>query len=99
MHNESIDTLLLRHYGSAAPVPKLLEERLVAAVRAEAREIQHRQIVPNRVRTRQISRRQLIRFVALGSAGAGVLSIGLEGLRNMERGLLGGDTSQPAMSS
>jgi len=98
MHNDSIETLLLRHYGSAAPVPNRLEERLVAAVRKEAQEIQHRQLVAQRVRTRQISRRQLIRFVALGSAGAGVLGIGLESLRNLERGLLGSDPSQPAWS-
>ena len=98
MHNDSIETLLLRHYGSAAPVPTRLEGRLVAAVRKEAQEIQHRQLVAHRVRTKQISRRQLIRFVALGSAGAGVVSIGLESLRNLERGLLGSDPSQPAWS-
>jgi len=98
MHNDSTETLLLRHYGSNSPVPVMLEERLMAAVRQEAQEIQRQQRVEARVRTRQISRRQLIRFVALGSAGVGVLNIGLEGLQHLEKGLLGADTTRPAFS-
>jgi len=36
MHNDSLETLLLRHYGNTAPTPSALEARLVASVRQEA---------------------------------------------------------------
>src|SRR6266568_3591328 len=42
MHNDSIETLLLRHYGSTAQAPVGLEQRLCASVRHKAAEL-HRQ--------------------------------------------------------
>ena len=38
MQNDSIETLLLRHYGSAAQAPAGLEEKLRASIRLEAAE-------------------------------------------------------------
>jgi hypothetical protein len=35
MQNDSLETLLLRHYGSGAQAPIGLEEKLYASVRAE----------------------------------------------------------------
>jgi len=36
MYNDSIDTLLLRHYGRSAPAPVDLEAHLLASVRLVA---------------------------------------------------------------
>ena len=96
MRNDSIETLLLRHYGSAAPAPADLEARLLAAVQEQAAEISARERTVSAWRERQVSRRRVLRLVAFGSAGLVVLSIGLEGLRHVEANLLGPDTSKPA---
>ena len=48
MQNDSIDTLLLRHYGSAAPAPVDLEQRLSAQICRETAEAQIRQQVSSR---------------------------------------------------
>ena len=54
MHNDSIDTLLLRHYGRSAPAPVDLEAHLLASVRYEAAEMgEHQQIARE---TRRITR-------------------------------------------
>ncbi len=37
MYNDSIDALLLRHYGPHGPTPDALEHRLINSVRQEAR--------------------------------------------------------------
>lgn len=38
MHNDSIETLLLRHYGHTGPTPPALEQRIIASVRLETQE-------------------------------------------------------------
>jgi hypothetical protein len=96
MRNDSIETLILRHYGSTAPTPVDLEERLLAAVQEQAAEMSARERTASAWRERQVSRRRVLRLVAFGSAGLGVLGIGLEGLRQVEANLLGRDTSKPA---
>ena len=96
MRNDSIETLLLRHYGSAAPAPVDLEARLLASVQAQAAEVSARERAASAWRERRVSRRRVLRLVALGSAGLGVVGIGLEGLRQVEASLLGQDTRKPA---
>lgn len=99
MQNDSLETLLLRHYGSGAQVPSGLEEKLYASVRAEAMELGKQQMVATQLRERRISRRYAVRLVAIGTAGLGGLSLAVEGLRMLEASLIGQDTSKPATSS
>lgn len=96
MRNDSIETLLLRHYGSAAPAPADLEARVLAAVQEQADEVSARERLASAWRERQVSRRRVLRLVAFGSAGLGVIGIGLEGLRQVEANLLGHETGKPA---
>ncbi len=96
MRNDSIETMLLRHYGSTAPAPVGLEARLLASVQQETAQMRARERTANTWRERRVSRRHVLRMVALGSAGLGVLSIGLEGLRQVEASLVGRDTNKPA---
>ena len=98
MQNDSIETLMLRHYGNAAPTPDGLEATLLAAVSQEARELERRTYTATAWRDRPISRRRVLRLVAFGSAGLGVVSVGLEGLRRVEASLLGQDANKPAYS-
>ena len=95
MHNDSIETLLLRHYGSTAQVPADLEQRLCASVRTEASEL-HRQA--KRIaywRQGRVSRRQAVKLVAMGATGLSALSIGMESLQMLGAALLGQDGTQP----
>ena len=96
MRDDSIETLLLRHYGSTAPAPVDLETRLLASVQTQAAEMSARECTASAWRERPVSRRRVLRLVAFTSAGLGVLGIGLEGLRQVEANLLGHDTSKPA---
>jgi len=96
MRNDSIETLLLRHYGSTAPAPVDLEARLLVSVQEQAAEMNARERTASAWRERRVSRRRVLRLVAFGSAGLGVLGIGLEGLRQVEANLLGRDTGKPA---
>ena len=96
MRNDSIETLLLRHYGSTAPAPADLEARLLTAVQEQAAEMSARERAASAWRERPVSRRRVLRLVAFGSAGLGVLSISLEGLRQLEANLLGYDTTKRA---
>jgi hypothetical protein len=96
MLNDSIETLLLRHYGSAAPAPVDLEARVLASVQQQAAQIDARESTAIAWRERPVSRRRVLRLVAFSSAGLGVLSIGLEGLRQVEASLVGHDTNKPA---
>ena len=93
MQNDSIESLLIRHYGSNAPAPEQLEHRLLASLHQEVQHMQHQ-----RSPERQISRRQAMRLVAISSAGIGLLSAGLEGLQQIEAAVLGQETSQPTFS-
>lgn len=97
MHNDSIETLLSRHYGSTASTPSGLEERLHASLRQETVEMRQEEHLATRLRTRQVSRRRAVSLVALGTAGLGILSIGMEGLQLLETALAGQEISQPAL--
>ena len=94
MYNDSIETLLLRHYGSTAPTPPALEQKLVASVRQEAAALQRQERIATNMRTQRVSRRQVVRWVAIGSAGVGLLSAGLESLHMLEASFVGEDTPQ-----
>ena len=96
MQNDSIETLLLRHYGNAAPTPDGLEATLLASVRHEAQELERRTSRATAWRERPISRRRVLRLVAFGTAGLSVVGVGLENLRRVEASLLGQDTNKPA---
>lgn len=93
MQNDSLETLLLRHYGSTAPAPDGLEQRLSASVRQEVGEMQRQQY---HVATRRVNRRSAVRLVALGSAGLGLLGFGMEGIQMLESALAGQDITQTA---
>ncbi len=98
MQNDSIETLLLRHYGSGEQVPAGLEEKLCSSVRMEAGEQAEIQQITTRLRERHVSRRHAIRLVAITTAGLGGLGLALEGLRIIEAGLMGQDATKPAYS-
>lgn len=98
MRNDSIETLLLRHYGSAAQSPAGLEERLCASVRREAAELHEQKQVAVYLGQKRVSRRRAVRLVAIGTAGVGVLGLGLGSLKTIEAALLGQDVSKPAYS-
>jgi hypothetical protein len=98
MRNDSIETLLLRHYGSAAQAPIDLEEKLCSSVRMETVELEKEQQLITRLRERRVSRRHAVRLVAIGAAGLGGLSLALEGVRMVEAALIGQDVSKPSYS-
>jgi hypothetical protein len=99
MHNDSLDTLLLRHYGHLAPTPDGLEQRLISSVRKQATANAQQRTTVTRLRRQRVSRRQIVRLVALGSAGLGVLSAGLESLHGIEIAVLGTDAQQQTAHS
>lgn len=98
MQNDSIEVLLLRHYGSMAPVPTGLEQRVSASIQQEAGVMQQQQRVAANLRTQRVSRRRAVRLMAIGSAGLGLLSVGLESVHMLETSLLGQDHGQTATS-
>ena len=98
MRNDSIETLLLRHYGSTAQAPVDLEDQLRASIRLEVEELEKEQQIITRFRERRVSRRHAVRLVAIGTAGLGGLSIALEGVRMIEAALVGQDVTRPAYS-
>jgi hypothetical protein len=98
MRNDSIETLLLRHYGNAAPAPLDLEERLCASIRIQAEELDKEQQVITHLRERRVSRRHAVRLVAIGAAGLGGLSMAIEGVRMLEAAMTGQDVNKPAYS-
>ena len=98
MHNDSIETLLLRHYGSTAPTPIGLEQRLQAATHHQMAELRQQQHVAARLRAYRVNRRRAVRFVALSTAGLSVLSAGLSSLHMLESALLGEDMTQHALT-
>lgn len=99
MESNSIETLLLRHYGNTAPVPAGLEEQLYASVRYKAQEARRTQLAETRLQQKRLSRRQAARLVVKGAgeAGMGLLSLGLEGLQVLETALANQDTTQPVL--
>ncbi len=97
MQNDSLETLLLRHYGDSALVPQGLEAQLQASLRQQVYETQLHQRRLAQFETRRFSRRRAVALVALGTAGVGMLSATLEGLQVLEAALLGQDVSQGAL--
>jgi len=99
MHNDSLDTLLLRHYGHLAPAPEGLEQRLISSVRKQVTANAQQQATVTRLRNQRVSRRKIVRLVAFSSAGLGVLSAGMECLHGVEAALLGTDAQQQSAHS
>lgn len=85
MRNDSIETLLLRHYGSAAPAPVNLEQRLSASLRQEAEEARTRQETITNWQERRVSRRRMLQLVTFSGAGMGVLAVGLDLLQGGQK--------------
>lgn len=85
MQSDSIDTLLLRHYGSAAPTPLELEEQLTALVRREAPAIQARQEAVNSWNQRRVSRRRVLQLVTFSGASLSVLAMGIDALQGSQK--------------
>ncbi|HLJ33536.1 MAG TPA: hypothetical protein VKU38_07795 [Ktedonobacteraceae bacterium] len=98
MQNDSIESLMHRHYGSTAQSPAGLEQRLHASVHNTVVESQRQQLAAARMRARRISRRQAMRFVAsnTGTVGIGLLNMGLESLQALEDALVGQEAPQTA---
>ena len=94
MQNDSIETLLLRHYGSIAQAPAHLEEHLRTSVRSEAAEMRKKERDAAYLMQRRFSRRQVIRLVV----GLGTLSVGVESLRMLETALPVQKAARPAYS-
>ncbi len=91
MQNDSIESLLLRHYASTAPAPDGLEEQVRASLQTRTQELQQQQQLATRLRNTLVSRRQAVRWVAIGAAGLGLLSLGVESITPVRQ-----DASQPA---
>ncbi len=97
MRNDTIETLLLRHYGSTAPIPAGLQDSLSASIQSEAAQIEKEQQHVSRLRERRISRRLAVRMVTL-DVGLEGLSLALEGVKAIEATLNGKDVANPAYS-
>ena len=97
MRNDTIETLLLRHYGSTAQAPIDLEDTLLASIRLEEVELEKEQQLITRLRERRISRRHAVRIVTI-EAGLEGLSLAFEGVRMIEAALIGQDITKPAYS-
>jgi len=85
MQNDSIETLLLRHYGSTAPVPADLEERLCALVQRESAALQTAGKQGGAWNQRRVSRRRVLQLVTLSGTGLSVLALGLQTLCGDQR--------------
>ena len=94
MYNDSIETLLLRHYGSTAPTPPAWSSNWLPRYAQESGAMQRQERLAMRMRTQRVSRRKVVRWVAIGSAGVGLLSAGLESLHILEASFTGEDTPQ-----
>jgi hypothetical protein len=97
MRNDSIETLLLRHYGSTAQAPDDLENTLRASLRLEEAELEKDQQLITRLRERRVSRRRAVRIITI-EAGLEGLSLALEGVRVIESALTRPDVTKPAYS-
>lgn len=97
MHNDTVETLLLRHYGSTAQVPDDLEETLCSSIRLAEAELEKEKQSITRMRERRISRRHAVRIVTI-EAGLEGLSLALEGVRVIESALIRPDVTKPAYS-
>ncbi len=95
MRNDSIETLLLRHYGSTADAPVDLEQRLHAMVSSEAADMRSQQQAISKWNQRLISRRKVLRLMTFTSAGAGVLALGVTTISST---FTGREKNKPAYS-
>lgn len=95
MFNDSVETLLLRHYGHDGPTPVALEQRLVNSVRQAAMTQQREERAAIRVFKHPMSRRRAMMLVAVGSSGLGLVTASLEVLNTA---IFGRDTTQSAFS-
>jgi hypothetical protein len=86
MRNDSVETLLSRHYGSIAPAPSDLEQRLLRSTRQRAQEMRQQDQLAERIRDLRVSRRRALHLVALGSAGLGLLSVAVSALETSIKG-------------
>ncbi|HTI13138.1 MAG TPA: hypothetical protein VL461_01015 [Dictyobacter sp.] len=86
MHNDTLETLLSRHYDDQAPVPEALEQQLTASVQRKAKELQQQQLFATHIREQRVSRRRVIQLVALSSAGLGLLSAGVSAAHSLMDG-------------
>ena len=85
MRNDSIETLLLRHYGSSAPAPLDLEQQLSALVHQEAATVQAQQQVAANWQQRRVSRRRVLQLVTFSGAGLSALVVGLNTLQGQQK--------------
>lgn len=99
MESNSIETLLLRHYGNSAPAPSGLEKNISASIRHEAQEARKLQVATTRLQQKRVSRRHAARLAVKGAsnAGIGLLCFGLEGLQMLETALVSQDNAQPVL--
>jgi hypothetical protein len=95
MYNDSVETLLLRHYGQDGPTPVALEQRLIDSVRQDAMTQQQERSVVARVLRHRMSRRRAMMLVAVGSGGLGLVAASLEAL---DATIFGRDATQSAFS-
>ncbi len=96
MRNDSIESLMQRHYGSTAHTPADLEQRLHTSVQDTEVALQRQQRATARFLEQRMSRRQVLRLVTLSTAGLGILNIGLEGLQAFEHALVGQEATGKA---
>jgi hypothetical protein len=93
MHNDTAETLLLRHYGPTAPRPEGLEHRLVHALHQE--KVQEPALLPTR-QARLMTRRQILRAMTFSTASAGLVGLALEGVQQLDTRFFGHDaTTRP----
>ena len=97
MRNDTIDTLLLRHYGSTAQAPVDLEETVCASILTAEAELKKEQQLITDLRERRISRRHAVRMVTI-EAGLESLSLALESVRAIEAALIRQEATKPAYS-
>jgi hypothetical protein len=95
MFNDSVETLLLRHYGHDGPTPADLEQRLIDSVRQDVVAQQQAERSVMRVLKHRMSRRRAMMLVAVGSGGLGLVAASLKVL---DTALFGQDASQSALS-
>src|SRR5438270_9988425 len=96
MQKDSLESLLLRHYGDTAQAPGGLEERLLAFVHQEVEESQEELRVAARFHQKHVTRRQAFKLFARGTARVGfdALNAGLDGLQLLESALTGQEVTQ-----
>jgi hypothetical protein len=96
MYNDSIETLLLRHYGDNGSTPEALEQRLCASVQQQVKDEQQQQAFVRRISEQRISRRRAVQLVAISSAGLGLLSASISSVQAL---LDSPEGSRPSYSS